>query len=168
MDRFFKEMQGIRLILVFALVALCVAACDNKEAISAAQKELEELNARYQELKAEEQALSKERSERARLIRGGSSSFDRRLERAEEDLKASQEYIDLLGEENARLEKLLAEWKVAVRGALAGRKFDRIVTKSGKELVDVVVKSVDDEMLEYTRTGRAGSALRQVDCRPGG
>ena len=157
MNRFFRKMQGIHLILIPVVIAISFTSCENKLAISAAEKELEELKARYLELEAEERALAKERSEQSRIIRGGSTSFNRRLAKAEEGLGKSEEYVALLEEENNRLEKLLAEWDVAVKKSLEGRQIDRIVTKSGKELIDVVVKSMDDEKLEYTSKGGAGS-----------
>ena len=150
-------MFRIPFIVIPIVLALLCSSCENKAAVAAAERELEDLKAQFLELEAEERALSKKRAEQERIIRGGSTSFDRRLKKAEEELGESEKYVALLEEEDARLEQLLATWKDAVRKSMVGRKFDRIVTKSGKELVDVVVKSIDDEKLGYTSEAGAGS-----------
>ena len=142
-------MKGIGVLILSVFGFSIFTSCEDKASVEKARGELAALKDDFAELEAEEIELRKVKSERNNVVKSGSSSFLRRLERTEFELEQARTYADLLEKENDRLERLLDEWRRNAKTYLRGTQLDKIVTLSGEEISNIQIKEIKDGKLFY-------------------
>jgi len=142
------------LLLLLLPLGCFLSSCG--KAVEEARVELANLQAEENQLKALEAQLKDEMAGKTNLLKESESSLDEMLSNREAELQDILQYIAALEKGEEAMEQPLTIWRKAVDQSNRGRKLDRIMTKTGPIIRNVIVEKVENEILFYTRDGKPG------------